>query len=76
MIKATLQVLISEHRLDTVDFPPLLQQENVRQVKKQLLTIYRAVYLKAHLEQRLLEQKQIQHHIQLRCINYDEDPPK
>ena len=50
MIKATLQVLISEHRLDPVDFPSLLQLENVKQVKKQLLTIYRAVYLKAHLE--------------------------
>ncbi len=34
MIKATLQIFISEHRLDSVDFPSLLQLDNVRHVKK------------------------------------------
>ena len=38
-----------------------------------MLRIYKLVYQKARLEQRLIEHKQIQHHIQLRCHNYDED---
>src|SRR6266540_3489392 len=76
MIKDTLHLIISGHHLDPVDFPPLLCLDNVRHVKKQLLTLYKAIYLKARLEQRLLEQKQIQHHIQLRCTNYDKDLTK
>ena len=76
LIKDTLHLILSEHHLDPVDFPPILQLDNVKQVKKQLLTIYKEVYLKARLEQRIIEQKQIQHHIQLRCTNYDEDLTK
>ena len=34
------------------------------------------MYFKARLEQRHMEQQQIQHNIKLRCINYDEDLTK
>jgi len=74
--KATILLIIAEQYIDPVDFPPLLNQDNIRLVKKNLLSIYRKLYLKARLEQRLLEHKQIQHHIQLRCNNYDEDLTK
>ena len=72
----TIQQIITEHHLNPVTFPGILTDANVRLVKRQLIVIYKLVYHKARLEQRLLEQKQIQHHIQLRCNNYDEDLTK
>ncbi len=59
IIKDSIQRIISEHQIEPADFPPILSHENVRPVKKQLLTIYKLVYHKARLEQRLLEHKQI-----------------
>ena len=71
-----IQQVITEYHLDPVAFPPLLSENNIRQVKKQLLSIYKLMYQKAHLEQWLLEHKQIQHNIQIRCTNYDKDLTK
>src|SRR6266540_5717971 len=71
--KATTQQLIAQHHIDPVDFPQILTAANVRQVKAKLIAIYKLVYQKARLEQRLLENKQIQQNIQLQCNNYDED---
>ncbi len=62
--------------MNLVDFPPILHADNVRPVKKQLLSIYRQIYLKAHLERRQIEQQQIRYNIQQRCTNYDEDLTK
>jgi len=70
------QRIISEHQLEAADFPHSLSEENVRPVKKQLLSIFKLVYHKARLEQRLLEHQQIQHHIKLRYTNYEEDLTK
>jgi len=69
----TIQQVIVQHKIDPVDFPQVLTTDNVRQVKAQLLTIFKLIYQKPRQEQRLMENKQIQHHIQLRCHNYDED---
>ncbi len=57
------QHIIKEHQLNPINFPALLTATNVYDVKKQLLKIYKLVYQKARLEQRLIEHKQIQNHI-------------
>jgi len=71
-----IQQITQEHQLDPVTLPSVLTDENARPVKKQLLSIYKTIYHKARLEQRHLEHQQIQHNIQLRCHNYDEDLTK
>ncbi len=71
-----IQYIIKEHHLDPVNLPLFLSADNVRLIKSQLLSIFKTVYHKARLEQRLLEQKQIQYNIQLRCNNYDENLTK
>jgi len=65
-----------EHKIDPVALPSLLSEDNVKPVKKTLLSIYKLVYHKVRLEQRLIEHKQIQHNIQIRCTNYDKDLTK
>ena len=57
--------IMAEHKIDPVALPPLLSEDNVKPVKKTLLSIYKLVYHKARLEQRLIEHKQIQHNIQI-----------
>jgi len=74
--KETIQQLIEEHKLELAEFPQIITMANVRQIKKQLLTIFKLIYHKARLERRLLEQSQIQHNIKLRYSNYEEDLTK
>jgi len=52
-----LKKIMSENQIELVDFPTVITDENVRQVKQQLLSIYKLVYHKARLEQRILEHK-------------------
>ncbi len=62
-----------DHQLADCVFPSILTEDNVRSVKKALLSIYKTIYHKARLEQRNIEHTQIQRNIKLRCINYDEN---
>ncbi len=71
--KVTIQQLITKHHLDPAELPPTLSADNVHHVKKQLLTMYKLIYHKARLEQRIIEQTQIQRNLQLRCTNYDDN---
>ncbi len=71
-----IQQICKEHQIDPIDLPSALCANNVRPVKKQLLTVYKIIYQKARMEQRILEHKQIKHNIKLRCTNYDEDLTK
>ncbi len=68
-----IQNIILEHQLEPVVFPSSLTAENVRPVKKLLLSIYKTIYRKARLEQRSIEYTQIQRNIKLRCINYNDN---
>ena len=68
-----IQNIILEHQLETVVFLPSLTAENVRPIKKLLLSIYKTIYRKARLEQRSIEYTQIQRNIKLRCINYNDN---
>ena len=76
MHNKTVQQLIDIHKLDPVALPLTITANNVRQIKKQLLTIYKLIYQKARLECRQMDQLQIQHNIKLRCFNYEEDLTK
>ena len=67
------QQIIKEHHLESVVLPTIITMNNVRPLKRQLLTIYKLIYHKVRLEQRHLEQVQMQHNIKLRCFNYEED---
>jgi len=57
--QATIQQIITEHRLDPTEFPPTLSADNIRQVKTRLLMLYKLIYHKARLERRAIEQTQI-----------------
>ncbi len=65
-----------EHYLKPLILPLTLTEVNVRQVKNQLILIFKLIYHKVCLEQRKIKQDQIQQNIKLRCYNYDEDPTK
>ncbi len=65
--------MILEHWLELVDLSPTLSADNVRDVKRQLLSIFKLIYHKARIEQRFIESTQIQHNLKLRCTNYDEN---
>ena len=52
---ATIQLIILEHKLEPVVFLSTLNAENVRPVKKLLLSMYKMIYHKARLEQISIE---------------------
>ena len=72
-IQNTVRLIIDEHKLDPIDLPMSITKDNVRFIKKLLLSTYKLIYHKARLERKWLEQSRIQHNIKLRCSNYDHD---